>query len=826
MSLRNCINDAEADGSITKEQADRARDLFGERYKQYLEVMGDAQAASKAAGDTFDALKFEAMERKRRKSLQIKTWARLQYGLDNYRNLKNEEDYGRAALAFFEQDQTSSKYFLSVTQLQNTIERQATSMIPEMLAKHRRNIVGGVRKKADLEDMTREVFEPGSTGNASAAEFADAWRNVSEYLRKRANAAGASIVKRLDWGMPQVHNSMAVRAVSKAEWVEFTRELIDYNKMIDETTQLPYTKQSIDMALEAAYETIATEGFSKLKPGSVGVKSKASKRTDHRFLVFKNADAWIEYQKRFGSENSFDTMISHISAMARDIAQMEVLGPNPVASVKFLQDSIQKRAFEKGGEAEINKAGSYADRVGVLYDTVNNTLNAPVNGRVASTLAGTRQVLQSAQLGMASVAAITDVNFQRMARAISGLPQANLIKDYLKQLSPLNQAEKGKLAIRLGLIAEGWTSVAATQARYVGDISGPEITRRIADTVMRVSLLSPMTTAGRWSFGMEFLGTLGDNAGKAFNDLDPNLRGAMERYGISDQDWDVIRATPLYEDSGAQFLRGMDIEARTDLNPDRARALANKVISMVETETNRAIPSVSERGRSVLIDRTKPGTFAGELLRSGAMYKNFGVSLFMNNIMFGMTKKGKGRASYFADLIISTTLMGALALQLKEMGKGRDPRPMEGPEFWTAAILQGGGFGIFGDFLFSDVNRFGKSLGETMAGPVVGLGSDIIRLAAGNLQEAAYGEDTNFAGEAVRMISRYAPGTSLWYARLAMERLIFDQIQLMVDPKYQSKIRRVQTKYRREYGQDYWWRPGETEPDRGPDLESAIKTAP
>ena len=56
----------------------------------------------------------------------------------------------------------------------------------------------------------------------------------------------------------------------------------------------------------------------------------------------------------------------------------------------------------------------------------------------------------------------------------------------------------------------------------------------------------------------------------------------------------------------------------------------------------------------------------------------------------------------------------------------------------------------------------------------------------------------------------------MWYARLAFERLIFDQLQSMIDPKWNSKKRRKIKKTRKEQGTDFWWRPGSTTPERPP----------
>ena len=58
----------------------------------------------------------------------------------------------------------------------------------------------------------------------------------------------------------------------------------------------------------------------------------------------------------------------------------------------------------------------------------------------------------------------------------------------------------------------------------------------------------------------------------------------------------------------------------------------------------------------------------------------------------------------------------------------------------------------------------------------------------------------------------------LWYARLAMERLIFDEPEAAIDPNAAKSFRRIEQGARRDYGQKFWWRPGTPLPRRGPDL--------
>ena len=80
--------------------------------------------------------------------------------------------------------------------------------------------------------------------------------------------------------------------------------------------------------------------------------------------------------------------------------------------------------------------------------------------------------------------------------------------------------------------------------------------------------------------------------------------------------------------------------------------------------------------------------------------------------------------------------------------------------------------------MFADHNRFGGSLTQSLAGPVAGFAEDIFKLTIGNIQQVAKGEDTKAASEMIKFAGKYTPGSSLWYARLALERGVIDQMQL------------------------------------------------
>ena len=192
------------------------------------------------------------------------------------------------------------------------------------------------------------------------------------------------------------------------------------------------------------------------------------------------------------------------------------------------------------------------------------------------------------------------------------------------------------------------------------------------------------------------------------------------------------------------------------------------------------------------------------------MYKNFPITLGMTHLHRGLQQVGlKGKMKYLVPMVLGGALMGSLAYEIKQVAAGKKPTPPSemGVRYWLNAMIYGGGLGIFGDFLFTDTNRYGGSFAKTLAGPVAGFIGDSINLTAGNLAQLASGEKTNAGKELAAFIQRYTPGSNAWYARLVFERIIFDTIEKLLNPNYDTDNRRRTNQMLSRTGQEYWWSP-------------------
>jgi hypothetical protein len=245
------------------------------------------------------------------------------------------------------------------------------------------------------------------------------------------------------------------------------------------------------------------------------------------------------------------------------------------------------------------------------------------------------------------------------------------------------------------------------------------------------------------------------------------------------------------------------------------RDASYKLHEMILSEPDFATPSPDALVRAIATGGRHRGSITGEFARSLALYKQFPITMVSTHLARGaLTLDGFERGKYLVELLIGLSVMGAIAVQARNIIKGKDPQDMSDPKFWGQAFISGGGAGIFGDFLFSDVNRFGGGWVETFAGPVPSLIDDATRLTLGNLHQFIKGKETKFAAEAVKFAERYTPGSNVWYSRLALERLLWNRVQELADPDAHSSFRRIMQKARRDFGTEYWWRPSDIAPAR------------
>lgn len=827
MPFSRCIAAALADQQITQDEHDHYQQVFTGFENDYRRQMSPHEAAAEAARETFRYIEDATAEQRRRTFLALAARESVLSRLDSHVNGRTgKSDPYQAAQALYDR-LAPGRRGLAVEQQHEFWRGQAQAELDGAYTTWRRNMLGQRREIPREINIVREVFGE-RTGDEAAMMLAAGWKRASEMLRQAFNRFGGHIGQLEDWGLPQTHVARLIRESGFDAWADYLMPLLDRSRMLDRGTGRPLDNAGLRAALRKAYDSILTGGWDDREPTSNGGRALANRRDDSRFLHFKDADSWFAYQRQFGEADPINAMLSHIEAMARDVAHLQVMGPNPSATLSWLKQVLSKRAALANEPERATKANVNLDK---LYSNYTRSNAAPVRPLLAHVIDNIGNLLSAAQLGAASVTAVpSDLNFQKLTRQFNGLPEVKALATYLKLLDPTNP-EHRLAAIRMGLGAQSYGQILGQQGRYIGEIYGHEWSRWINDRVLAASGLTAWTEAGRHAFGVDFYGHVAAEAGKEFGTLDTAFAGMLGRYGIGAREWDQLRTTPSFEVSGAHFIRPADIMARTDLDQGAALELASKLADAAQTETEFAVPSGSLQARAEINGLDHPGEFISIVKRSAAMYRTFGSTLLLSHGRRIMAMGGKPvqRTRYAANLVIGSMIAGAMAIQAKEIIAGRDPRPMDDWRFWAASFVTGGGGGLLADFVYAGLqgtSSAGQGLATIGTGPIGGLLADIGTtllssqgIGASAQQPGATAK--NFATRSLELAKRYMPGGSLWYARLVMEREIWDQLQSQIDPGWQGRSARIERWYQRQFQNSYWWHRGETAPERAPDLSNA-----
>lgn len=701
----------------------------------------------------------------------------------------------------------------------------------------------GWKEETELEiDFGRAAHDGRTDVADSALGAAKAWRATEPRLPEDYRAAGGALPSRKDYFPNVPFDRAKVQALGPDRWRQMMNEENARDKVIDFTTDKPMADARWNQLVDESYRGIIGETSDAPSGTPRGQPMLANARDLPRLFVYKDFDAWMRVAETVGEHQSpYRAVLDHVTGLTHDTAALDILGPNPEAMKRFILDMFDREAARLGVTADsadpkaLKKAArknrAIEMRVGLarssferVWAEVMGENRVPVNSEAAKFMGDVRHWLASTQLGSALLSAITDPVTVAVASRMHDVPMMGVMHRWTELMAGKGGEIEGA---QMGLTADSMAMMIGQADRLQGEAIRLGIAAKASSSIMRLQGLRRSTALLRTAFGLDLEARIARDLGTDYAALNPNFRESLDRAGIGEDEWNVIRqATPEEPRKNAIFMTPAAVER---LGTPEAKRASQRLSQLIHRGMDFAVIEADPLARSFLTFGTRPGTVPGEGLRFGTQYRTWPASFMTTHLALALSRGWDGtRLGYGAATFIAMTAFGALAMQAKQIAQGRDPLNMnpttaQGARAWASAMLQGGGFGVFGDIAFVDQTRYGNTWASTLAGPAAGaveagLGDFLIR----NLQRAGKGEETHFFGDAVYIGGRYVPGSSLWYARLAFQRGVLDQAALMADPRARERFARMEETAQREWGQRYWLPPGRTEPRRAPDLAAAL----
>jgi len=830
MSIESCIAEALAAGKITAKGAD-----------QYKAHMKDAEAVAEQKGlagpdayifattEAAKAMEQRATSRRAQTQTTILAIDRAWAGA-----LKNEKGLAFGLTDVFGEHLYGAGSGSSLAQQHRGNLALFQSIMADSLAQLQSRAFGLKQEKILPTDTVRALY--GATGSKGGAAAAKAWDQAVTLWRDEMQRAGVFVRELADWRLPQHFDQGAVKALGPDGFVNQMGQWFHDGKLrlrdweADGQAYLVPGRadERAREIFQRAYDNITTNGDASLDPGALKITTLADRYGRRRAFEWATDDAWLEFNRTMGVGDDAigELMVRHMDGMAKNLATAQVLGPDPDRAAKILLQMYRKETGSK----------FWANRLEAMYEINAGHAMQPVSQRLALGAQSFRQFLSSAQLGGAVLSSTSDFGFTKATAAWHGLDMTRIMADYVSNLGK-NSVEARAQAMKDGLILEvGLRGLHDAARDTIGDVVAGKgvggkvdaalnglsrVTGRMSEVVIRAQGLAHHTQALRDAIGSQVMSHLGGLAGTSWEKMGPVDKRLFTTYGMGKKEWDALR-------KGALNQGFLDPAKLAREGEGAARDAAVKMLGAIAGLQRTAVPEGNSITRALMLGKTQAGTWEGEFLRSVAQYKGFPMGAMMMHAFRGMEsfadKDGQWfRGQYVANLIVNTTVLGAAALQLKNLAAGKDPEPMDGKHaarFWLNAFAQGGAGGIFGDQLKAMFSAQRMDDPSRLLTPAAGFMLDMKQLAFGKVQDAANEREGHGGREVTRLLHKYVPG--VFYTRLALDRLVLDTLQKRLDPDSASAFARQEDRARKEQQTQFWWRPGSSSP-RAPDLGRAVQ---
>lgn len=701
-------------------------------------------------------------------------------------------------------------------------------------------------QRLGLMEMRRHGVDIGQLEGRMLHQDHDSWA-LRNFANNGRTGATRSAIRGL---LPSKKRVNIGDPAHREAWIDFVLPLLE---------EKTYDGRVVDREyLAGAYNLLA--GFKEPSQdadllggryGPGGVKGEAERRSGMaRNMKFKGPDEWAAYQQRCGNPDFMSNFMGELDGMARSIGIMRIYGPGGEFTRQMMHQAVGRQL---SGVSALKWQNSRKDRETSLA-VLNGSVNIPASEVIANVATNTRNIFKASILGGSILSQTGDfVNVGkaralRFNRGIGGVYGEALshVRDFMRTIKP-GAAQKA-------VIEAFGADIDATIGGLLREVDNGDsrgFTSRLVEKVYQYQGATWLNRHNRQAAALGMSNWLGSESRRGWNEIEPTTREFLQEHRFTEADWELIRRGEMIADDGRSYLTPESVAALSDeAIADHLRATgsqaterhvaawrvdtANHISAMMTDYVSQALTEPSIRSRMVTTGGTQAGTWSGELVRSMWDVKSIMVSQIQKGIQterFGRSSDPRARvkagsASQYlaiANYMAAMTMAGYVSYVLKGWASGVSRRglldqnneddrilwydlPIFDDRVLFASMAQGGALGIYGDFLFSDNDRFGGGFLQTLSGPSIGKLEDIYKIwrawktASDDTDpEKAERERGALANQMARMLKGSIPGSNLWYSRQILDRYIWWNVQEAINPAALDRLEKSAEKR----GDDY-----------------------
>ena len=677
--------------------------------------------------------------------------------------------------------------------------------------------------KMDIEIMNEMLGIP--TGIKDAKNLAKVLKEFQADLRLRLNDLGANIGELDDWITKMSHDTQKMGradigsrliADNRYAWREYIKSRLDLKRTFRNVND----PKKIDEILDSIFNSLMSGDHTKYSGADsvYGTKNVTNRLNAARVLHFKNPTARQEYNIRFGQPSLKESVFTTLATSSRNIALMQELGTNPRNTLDKVL-SLLKKKYKESDPKIVSQLN---------FKTFKNQfaeLDGSINGIANDLLARAGMVVRStgnmARLGSASISSFGDLAQYMGTTSFQG---RGLLTGLFEAMSGLFRANDTAAMEVLQITSN---SVAATAFR--GNIYGAADDTwgrmgRLQNTFFKFNGMNGWVASLKSSMALGLSRHYGMLADTKLSDLSIREQNFLTLYGIDEGKWNMLRSIKTLAVDNKRYLTAESIDdiSNNSIIKYVGRKLSEREIrnfkadlqltwkNVLSDQGKHGSPEPDAAVRAITNQGLEKGTPMGETIRFIMQFKSFPISMWKKIIgrelySYGPNESSLAKLGGLSSILLLGTFFGYLAMSTKDMLRGRSPRDPKNKNTILQAFAQGGGAGIYGDFLISEIqNEYGNGIFETALGPTA---SDLKKL----LDMVSTMNEPKKAGKKFfELVEGHTPFLNLYYTKAAYDYLIGYQVKEMLDPGY---FERMKQKHEEKRGQSYYLKPGSLIPD-------------
>jgi len=829
MSIKVCAAELrkiaqDKDIAVAQDEIDSILKIMQDKIDRRGGVYGDSELGEliQEAKDLAQRARIEAAIQKRNRLINARAYATVMTALR-----QEPDDPGKALSAILVGDARRSLYSVDAKQRSVFLDHSGA-----LVAELKRNDLLDIFRSNELDEkIYQEMFDGlGTSGSKEAQQIAEAIKKVQKRLLDRKNRNGSNIGELENYVVRQHHDPLLIRGKGteedKQEWITFVSENMDIEKTLankpDDMTEIEFLGSMYDNLVSGNHmKADGVGGVGGAQPEFKGPMNLAKRLSAQRIIHFKDGKSALSYANKYSRMKLSEAVYQGISHDAQAIGLLETFGTNPKAMFEKILSEVRPKGVAKPiKEGRLKNQFAELDGTTRALGATQPILNTSVT--YAGIAAGFRMVQSMAKLGFATISSFSDIATK--ASFINANTERNIFGSYATALRDtfrlFNSEEQKELAYLLSVGVEN--ELADVHARFGANDSGPGMISKAHQLYFKLNGMQWWNSTQKVGVARLLAADLANYSSKPYGKIPAETRRLLSLYNINEAEWSLFRGMDMKAADGRKYLvpdiadeipvekidpliaeRTGQLDVTDKMRQQFRDDLRTKISAYYSDSADVAIPTPGARERAIMNQGLPRGTVAGEAIRMIMQLKGFPITYVTKGL-----GRQKAMSGYYgiAKMMVGTTMMGYLSVTLKDILKGKEPMEVFSDDYTLnkdllfKAFTQGGGAGIYGDFIFGEFNRYGQGPLETLAGPSFGTAADVLKI----FGKFRSGDDA--AAETVRLAMRNIPGANLFYAKLALDYLFMYELTEFANPGY---FKRMERRMKKDTGQEFYFPPSQ-----------------